>query len=209
MASTRYTSNKRSKALTIKGTMLIGQSEVFGTNGKIRAFNPSSGEELEPDFGTGSYEDVDRACWLAAEAFDHYRETSISVRARFLRSIAQRILRVGSELIDRACAETALPMVRIEGERGRTVAQLELFASVLEPGRWIGATLDSALPERKPQPRPDLRLRNIPLGPVVVSGASNFPLAFSVAGGDTASALAAGCPVVVNLTPRIWALPNW
>ncbi len=187
--------------MRITGTMLIGKSEVRGTLGSMRAFNPATGTELDPEFGAGGEAEVDRACLLAQRAFDSYRETSLSTRARFLKVIAQGILGLGDVLIDRASAETGLPKGRIEGERGRTVGQLELFASLVNEGRWIGATLDSALPDRKPQPRPDLRLRKIALGPVAVFGASNFPLAFSVAGGDTASALAAGCPVVVKAHP--------
>ena len=184
--------------MKITGAMLIGNSEVFGTQGTIRAFNPATGTELEPDFRSGNESDVDRACMLAQYAFDSYRETSLETRAQFLRLIAKEIRELGNALVDRASAETGLTRARIEGERGRTVGQLELFASIVSDGRWIGATFDSPLPEQKPQPRPDLRLRKIALGPIAVFGASNFPLAFSVAGGDTASALAAGCPVVVK-----------
>ena len=178
--------------------MLVGGSEVRGVEGVLRAWNPTAGAEMEPDFGAGGQVEVNRACFLAQEAFDSYRETPLETRAQFLRAIGQGILDLGDKLIDRACAETGLPRRRIEGERARTVGQLELFASVVCDGRWIGATLDSPLPDRKPLPRPDLRLRKIALGPVAVFGASNFPLAFSVAGGDTASAFAAGCPVVVK-----------
>jgi alpha-ketoglutaric semialdehyde dehydrogenase len=185
----------------IKGAMLIGQSEVRGAQGVLRAWNPTTGTDIDPDFAAGGETEVDRACLLAQAAFDSYRETSLAARAQFLRAIGQGILNLGDALVDRACAETALPRARIEGERGRTVGQLELFASLVSEGRWLGATLDSALPDRKPVPRPDLRLRRIALGPVAVFGASNFPLAFSVAGGDTASALAAGCPVVVKAHP--------
>jgi NADP-dependent aldehyde dehydrogenase len=187
--------------MTITGAMLIGRSELRGTQGVLRAWNPATNLELEPDFGAGGEAEVDRACLLAHEAFDAYRETSLATRARFLRLIGHGILDLGDELVERACAETGLPRGRIEGERGRTVGQLELFASMVTEGRWIGATLDSALPDRKPLPRPDLRLRKIAMGPVAVFGASNFPLAFSVAGGDTASALAAGCPVVIKAHP--------
>ena len=178
--------------------MLIGKEEVRGTHGTMRAFNPGTGLVLEEDFGVGSEAEVNRACLLAQEAFDVYRETDSATRARFLRAIAKGINDLGDTLVVRATQETGLPKGRIEGERARTVGQLELFASIVEDGRWIGATLDSALPERKPQPRPDLRLRKIALGPVAVFAASNFPLAFSVAGGDTASALAAGCPVIAK-----------
>ena len=126
-----------------------------------------------------------------------YRALPLEQRARFLETIAQRILDLGPLLIERAGQESGLPAARLEGERGRTVNQLRLFAKVVRDGHFLEATLDSALPERTP-PRPDLRMRKIPLGAVAVFGASNFPLAFSVAGGDTASALAAGCPVVVK-----------
>lgn len=115
------------------------------------------------------------------------------MRAEFLERIADGIAALGDELIQRAHEETGLPEARLEGERGRTINQLKLFAEVVRSGQWLGATLDSPLPERKPAPRPDLHMQRIPVGPVVVFGASNFPLAFSVAGGDIAAALAAGC----------------
>jgi len=138
---------------------------------------------------------------LAAKAFGAYRATSRGARAKFLDAIAVKIEEIGDTLITRAVAETGLPKARIEGERARTVGQLRLFAEVVREGGWMELREDPALPDRKPLPRPDLRLRKIPLGPVAVFGASNFPLAFSVAGGDTASALAAGCPVVVKAHP--------
>jgi NADP-dependent aldehyde dehydrogenase len=122
-------------------------------------------------------------------------------RARFLEVIAERIQRIGDDLIERTHAETGLPLDRLSGERTRTVNQLRLFASTLRDGSWLDCRIDKALPDRQPQPRPDLRRMMVPLGPVVVFGASNFPLAFSVAGGDTASALAAGCPVVFKAHP--------
>ena len=181
----------------IHGDMLIGQTAVHGSATPIHAIDPSTGRPLEPAFGAGSVADVERACTLAQQAFDSYRETALEPRAQFLEQIAQNIIDLGPALIERAMQESGLPQARLEGERGRTVGQLRLFAKVVRDGRWIGAALDSALPQRAP-PRPDLRLRKIGLGPVAVFGASNFPLAFSVAGGDTASALAAGCPVVVK-----------
>ncbi len=141
---------------------------------------------------------MEEACRLAALAFNPYRQQLPEARARFLETIAENILGLGEGLIERCMAETGLPRGRIEGERGRTVGQLRLFATVVRDGNYLDLRVDPALPERKPLPRVDLRLRNIPLGPVVVFGASNFPLAFSVAGGDTASALAAGCPVIVK-----------
>ena len=183
--------------MTIQGEMIIGQRIVRGSAGTIRAYNPATHAELEPAFGLATREDVDAACVLAEQAFDAYRNVPLEQRARFLETIADRIMDIGPALIERAGQESGLPPARLEGERGRTVNQLKLFAKVVREGRFLDATLDSALPQRTP-PRPDLRLRKIGLGPVAVFGASNFPLAFSVAGGDTASALAAGCPVVVK-----------
>ena len=181
----------------INGDMLIGQSALHGGAASFYAINPATGLDIEPAFGTGTTADAAQACTLAGQAFDSYRETTLEQRARFLEQIAQNILDIGPALIERAMQESGLPQARLEGERGRTVGQLRLFAKVVRDGHFLATALDSALPERSP-PRPDLRLRKIGLGPVAVFGASNFPLAFSVAGGDTASALAAGCPVVVK-----------
>ncbi|AMP01254.1 aldehyde dehydrogenase family protein [Collimonas arenae] len=183
--------------MNITGEMLIGQSAVRGTEGTLRAINPATNAKIGPDFGAGGASEVARACILAQQAFDTYRETTPEQRAQFLEEIANGILALGPALIERATQESGLPTARLEGERGRTVGQLRLFASVVRSGQYLSATLDSALPERTP-PRADLRLRKIAIGPVAVFGASNFPLAFSVAGGDTAAALAAGCPVVVK-----------
>ncbi len=163
--------------------------------------NPATGAALEPAFGEASEADVARAAALADAAFDAFRETSLEARAVFLETIAANILALGDALVERAVAESGLPRGRIEGERGRTVGQLRLFAAVVRDGQWLDARIDPAQPERKPMPRSDLRMRNIAIGPVAVFGASNFPLAFSVAGGDTASAFAAGCPVVVKAHP--------
>jgi NADP-dependent aldehyde dehydrogenase len=187
--------------MKITGEMLIGATALRGADATLRAFDPARNAELEPAFGGGGAAEVARACELAEAAFDPFRRASLETRAEFLEAIADNIVALGDTLIERASAESALPKARIEGERARTVGQLKLFASLVREGRWIGATLDSAQPERKPLPRPDLRLQKIPVGPVAVFGASNFPLAFSVAGGDTASAFAAGCPVVVKSHP--------
>jgi NADP-dependent aldehyde dehydrogenase len=185
----------------ITGDILIGAQRVPGRERSFRAINPATGETLEPAFAFAGPEEVERACALAWEVFHTYRETGLEERARFLETIAANIMDLGDALVERASAETGLPRARIEGERARTVGQLTLFAEVVRQGEWLDLRIDPALPERKPLPRPDLRLRNIALGPVAVFGASNFPLAFSVAGGDTASALAAGCPVVVKGHP--------
>jgi len=182
---------------TLNGNLLIGAASLPGSAAPIRAVNPATGEHVEPAFGTATVADVARACTLASQAFDTYRATTPDARAAFLEKIAQNIVDIGPELIERAMLESGLPQARLEGERGRTVNQLRLFAKVVRDGHFLGTALDSALPERVPA-RPDLRLRKIAIGPVAVFGASNFPLAFSVAGGDTASALAAGCPVVVK-----------
>ncbi|MGF6879235.1 acyl-CoA reductase-like NAD-dependent aldehyde dehydrogenase [Paraburkholderia sp. MM5477-R1] len=185
--------------MPITGEMLIGRKAVRGEEKPLRAFNPATGSEIaEPVFGSGTVENVAQACALAQQAFDAYRQLPLAVRAEFLDRIADGITALGDELIERAQAESGLPKARLEGERGRTTGQLKLFAQTVRAGQWLNATLDSPLPERKPLPRSDLRMQKIALGPVAVFGASNFPLAFSVAGGDTAAALAAGCPVVVK-----------
>lgn len=184
--------------MPITGEMIIGAASVRGGESEFRAVNPVSGQALDPVFGGGGKAEAERACDLAWEAFDAFRETGLEERARFLEAVADGILDIGDELIERAGAESGLPRGRIEGERGRTVGQLRLFASVVRSGDWLEARIDPAMPDRKPLPRADLRQRHVAIGPVAVFGASNFPLAFSVAGGDTASAFAAGCPVVVK-----------
>jgi len=183
--------------MTLTGKLLIGSTARFGTSGTFKAFDPSLGAPIGPDFGGASLEDLDQACALADRAFDRFRETSLEERANLLEVIAQNLHDDGEALVARAMAESGLPRGRLEGERGRTVNQLRMFAQVLRDGGFLDVRIDPAMPERVP-PRSDIRLRHIPVGPVAVFGASNFPLAFSVAGGDTASALAAGCPVVVK-----------
>src|ERR1700676_4283485 len=136
-----------------------------------------------------------------AERAAAYRTPGPEVLAGFLERIGEMIVAVGEKLIITCAEETALSLDRLVGERARTVNQLKMFADRIREGSWVDARIDTALPERKPIPKPDLRRMLRPLGPVAVFGASNFPLAFSVAGGDTASALAAGCPVVVKPHP--------
>ncbi len=176
-------------------TDAVSGSETF------RGRNPATGEEIEPAFAVSTADHVARACAAADAAFDLYRETTPDDRATFLEAIATRIEALGDALVDRAMAESGLPQARLTGERGRTTGQLRMFARALRQGRWAAVTIDTALPDRQPLPRSDLRQRRIAVGPVAVFGASNFPLAFSVAGGDTASALAAGCPVVIKGHP--------
>jgi NADP-dependent aldehyde dehydrogenase len=183
--------------MIITGDALIGGKAVKGTGAGVRAYNPGLGQVIEPEFRTVDAAQIDQACRLADEAFDTFRALSDDKRAYFLETIGDQIMELGDELVERVMAETSLPRVRIEGERGRTVGQLKMFANLLREGSWHDVRFDKALPDRTP-PRPDLRMRMIGLGPVAVFAASNFPLAFSVAGGDTASALAAGCPVVLK-----------
>ena len=185
----------------LTGELLIGGGATRGSQGEIRGIDAATGEALETVFGGATLQDLEAACAAAAAAFQPYRALPYETRATFLETIAEHIEALGDDLIVRVMAESGLPRGRLEGERGRTTGQLRLFASVLRDGGFLETRIDPALPDRKPAPRPDLRLRNIPLGPVAVFGASNFPLAFSVAGGDTASALAAGCPVVVKAHP--------
>ena len=170
-------------------------------NTSFHGVEAATGSPLEPAFSVSTLADVDAACAAAEAAFDAYRSTDAQARAAFLEAIGDEIVALGDALIERAHQESGLPVARLTGERGRTVGQLKLFAQVVRDGHWRELRIDPALPDRQPLPRPDLRLRMVPLGPVAVFGASNFPLAFSTAGGDTASALAAGCPVVVKGHP--------
>src|SRR5882724_1306726 len=186
--------------MALSGQLFIGDQRVV-TAESFRAVNPALDHPLEPAFSAAGTAEVATACALAAAAFDPFRGLSAAVRARFLESIGAQIMALGDELLERAQAESGLPLARLTGERARTVGQLRLFSNELLRGDWLGVRIDPALPDRQPAPRPDLRQRRIPLGPVAVFGASNFPLAFSVAGGDTAAALAAGCPVVVKGHP--------
>lgn len=184
----------------ITGSILVGTEKNLGAH-TFTAVNPATGEHLGPAFQESGAEDVEAACELAAEAVGVFSELEPAARAEFLQCAARQITRLGDALIERAMAETGLPRARLEGERLRTVGQLEFFGRIVREGAWIDATIDPAKPDRMPLPRPDLRRRHVALGPVAVFGASNFPLAFSVAGGDSASALAAGCPVVVKGHP--------
>jgi 2,5-dioxopentanoate dehydrogenase len=184
----------------ITGAILVGTEERRGEH-TFTAIDPASGASLSPPFQEAGAADVAAACELAAAAFDRFSELGLTERAQFLECAASEIMALGDALIDRAVAETGLSRARLEGERLRTVGQLRFFATIVREGAWIDATLDPAKPDRAPLPRPDLRRRHVALGPVAVFGASNFPLAFSVAGGDSAAALAAGCPVVVKGHP--------
>ena len=180
------------------GRSFIGFREGAEGKTKFRAFNPATGEALEPEFQAATPEEVDLAARLAAEAFVTFRELPGAKRAEFLNRIASNIEGIVEPVVERAHLETALPKARLQSETARTCNQLRLFAKVVEEGSWVQARIDRPDPNRRPLPKPGIRSMLRPLGPVVVFSASNFPLAFSVAGGDTASAFAAGNPVIVK-----------
>ena len=179
----------------------IGHEAIAGDGDSFQSFAPATNEQLSDLFTNVTSDQADQAVDKAAAAFGPYAKLNPTQRADFLEAIATQIEALGDDLIDRAVLESGLPKGRITGERGRTTGQLRLFADLLREGSWVDARINPALPDRQPLPRPDLRQMLIPIGPVVVFGASNFPLAFSVAGGDTVSALAAGCPVVFKAHP--------
>lgn len=182
----------------IAGRSLVGSREGSGAGEGSYATNPTTGERLQPGFIPATAEEIELAVRLSAEAFEVYQRVSGHDRGAFLRTIAAKIESIAAEIVERAAQETALPQGRLQAETGRTCAQLRLFAQVAEEGSWVQARVDHADPNRKPAPKPDIRSMLRPLGPVVVFGASNFPLAFSVAGGDTASAFAGGNTVIVK-----------
>ena len=181
-----------------EGKNLIGLSQAGDGDQTFKSYNPTLGAHIEPDFVGATPGEVDKAMQLAGEAFPIFRKKSGEERAAFLEKVADEIEALGDDLLERCDAETGLGIPRLTGERGRTTGQLRLFASVAREGSWVDARIDTAIPDRAPLPKPDARLMLMPVGPVVVFGASNFPLAFSAAGGDTASALASGCPVIVK-----------
>lgn len=183
------------------GGSLIG----FGSSGvggaAFKAFDPARNTFIEPSFISATVDDVERAASLAAVAAPVLARLSGAERGRFLRAIASNLEAKADDLVARAMQETALPEARLKGELARTVGQLRLYAEAAEKGSWLDARIETANPDRKPLPKPDHRSMLRPLGPVVVFGSSNFPFAYSVAGGDTASAFAAGCPVIVKAHP--------
>jgi len=181
----------------LKGTSIIGQTRGSESAETFRAFDPTTGTEIEPAFHSATLDELDRAAALADAARIPYSDVSPNDRANFLRKIADNIEALGDTLIERASLETSLPNARFVGERGRTCGQLRSFADLLDEGSWVDARIDNAIPDRQPIAKPDVRSMLRPVGPAAVFCASNFPLAYSVAGGDTASALAAGCPVIV------------
>ncbi len=185
----------------ITGKNYIGNQLSALGNKTYKTFNPELNQENKHVFSEATQEEINEAVNLASKAFKKYRTISGKRKAEFLNAIADEILALDNELIQTYCSESGLPEGRAKGERGRTVFQLRSFADLVKDGSWVEATIDTAIPNREPTPKSDLRKMNIPLGPVVVFGASNFPLAYSTAGGDTAAALAAGCPVIVKSHP--------
>lgn len=186
--------------------MITGKNYISNTlsakgSKTYKTFNPKLNIENQYTFIEATSEEVNEALHLATKAFTAFKTVSGKRKAAFLNAIADEILALDNNLIETYCSETGLPEGRALGERGRTVFQLRMFAELVVEGSWVEATIDTKLPDRKPIPKPDLRKMLIPLGPVVVFGASNFPLAYSTAGGDTAAAFAAGCPVIVKSHP--------
>jgi alpha-ketoglutaric semialdehyde dehydrogenase len=184
--------------MALTGELFVASKRVRRDGPGFKAIAAATGAEIEPSFSVATTDDVEAAAAAAEAAFPIYSGLPREDRAKFLEAIADEIEALGDELVERAMQESGLPQARLIGERGRTAGQLRLFAKELRLGDYLRARIDHAIPDRAPAPKPDLRLRMVPLGPVTVFGASNFPLAFSVAGGDTAAALAAGCPVIVK-----------
>jgi 2,5-dioxopentanoate dehydrogenase len=185
----------------ITGKNYIGNKTSNSGSTTFKTFNPKENQENAWVFYEATSEEINTAVLLANKAFEKYSDISDKERAAFLREIANEIDVLGSILIETYTKESGLPEGRALGEKNRTLGQLRAFATLLEEGSWVDATIDTANPERQPLPKVDLRKMLLPLGPVAVFGSSNFPLAYSTAGGDTASALASGCPVIVKSHP--------
>jgi NADP-dependent aldehyde dehydrogenase len=184
--------------MKLTGNLLIGANEVPATEGTLKALNPATNQLIEPDFALGGSAEVDMAVNLADAAFDDYSHTSLAQRSAFLERIADHLDAVTSALAARAALETGLPEAQLQGEAAKAATQFRQFADVVRKGRFLQLAIDPAQPDRQPRPRMDHRLQKIALGPVAIFGASNFPISYSVAGGDTASALAAGATVIVK-----------
>jgi NADP-dependent aldehyde dehydrogenase len=187
--------------MTLTGHQFIAGREAAPHGHLFHAFNPATGEQLEPVFGDATHAEADEALQAAESVFDTLRLATPETRAALLDAIADEITALGDALLERAHAETALPMARLTGERGRAIGQCKLFAALIREGSWADPRVDHALPDRQPLPKPDVRRVMMPIGPVVIFGASNFPFAIGVVGTDTVCALAAGCPVVVKGHP--------
>lgn len=185
----------------ITGTNTIGNKSSKQGTLTYKTFDPQKNKETDFTFYEATSAEIEEAVNLASEAFQVYKHVSGKEKAKFLDAIADEIEALGDELIATYCTESGLPEGRARGERGRTMGQLRSFAALVSEGSWVEAVIEKGQPDREPMPKSDIRKMLLPMGPVVVFGASNFPLAFSTAGGDTASALAAGCPVIVKSHP--------
>ena len=185
----------------ITGKNYVGNELSGQGTSTYKTFNPAENIDTEWELLEATGEEIDNAAKKANDAFLEYKNFSGTKKSEFLKAIANEIEALGDELNETYCKESGLPAGRAKGERGRTMGQLRAFATLLEEGSWVEATIDTAQPDREPLPKIDIRKMLVPLGPIAVFGSSNFPLAFSTAGGDTASALAAGCPVIVKSHP--------
>lgn len=184
--------------MKLTGKLFIGANEIEATEGAMKALNPATNQFVEPNFAFGGVAEVHQAATLADDAFETYSHTSLAKRAQFLERIADNLDAVRTELVARASLETGLPEANLEAEASKAAVQFRQFAEVVREGRFLQLSIDPALPDRKPRPRMDHRLQKMAIGPVAIFGASNFPILYSVAGGDTASALAAGATVIVK-----------
>jgi alpha-ketoglutaric semialdehyde dehydrogenase len=184
--------------MKLEGLSFIGNRRAAATGKPIAPINPATGAALEPNYFWSTAADVDAVAQLAGKAFEEYSRWPAARRAALLRRIAELMEANAAAIVERGTLETALPAGRLQGELARTCFQLRLYGDAFVSGLCVGARIDHADPNRKPLPKPDVRSIMRPLGPVVVFSATNFPLAYSVAGGDVASALAAGCPVIIK-----------
>lgn len=187
--------------MELTGSQYIGYTTSAQSGSTFQAANPSTGELLPTSYHEATAAEIDRALELAAAAFPAFRRTTPEQRAVFLETISSEVEALGDPLLEMTQAESGHPRPRCEGERARAVGQGRMFAQLLRDGSWVDARIDLPQPDRQPLPKPDVRSLMVPVGPVVVFGASNFPLAISVFGADTVSAFAAGCPVVVKAHP--------
>ncbi|NWA02768.1 aldehyde dehydrogenase (NADP(+)) [Pseudomonas gingeri] len=198
--------------MQLTGKLFIGAGDLPAIEETLKALNPATNQRIEPAFALGDAASVDAAATLADEAFDSYSHTSLSWRAAFLESIADNLDAVRLELTARAALETGVPQAQLEGEATKAATQFRQFADVVRKGRFLQLSIDPEQPDRQPRPRMDHRLQKMAIGPVAIFGASNFPIAYSIAGGDTASALAAGAPVILkahNAHPGASEIQAW
>lgn len=198
--------------MNLTGKLFIGAGSGPAIAQTIQAFNPATLQLIAPAFALGDAATVGAAATLADEAFDSYSHTSLAQRAAFLDSIADNLDTVRPALASRAALETGIPVAQLDGEAIKAATQFRQFAEVVRKGRFLQLSIDPAQPQREPRPRMDHRLQKMAIGPVAIFGASNFPIAYSVAGGDTASALAAGAPVILkahNAHPGASEIQAW